>query len=156
MPDTVPSTSPDCVIESSMPLWEVGIIISIRGRLTELQREYLFPLNSGAGDSDVLCQASASFRNTLYLWRCSAEGLLTNWNVKLKVSTQGPPPFLATFLVSTCLIWCRKSPVAFLWVASGLSSTHCCHMISYPLKDWRPQLNICYTPITPDVIKGCF
>lgn len=65
--DTMPSTSPDCVTESSVPLWEVGVIISIRGRPTELQREYLFPLHGGAGDSGVLCRTSASFRNILYL-----------------------------------------------------------------------------------------
>lgn len=67
VPDTMPSSSPDCVIESSVALWEVGVIISIRGRQTELQLGYLFPLHGGAGDSGVLCRTSASFRNTLYL-----------------------------------------------------------------------------------------
>lgn len=78
MSDTVPSPSPDCVIESLMVLWEATIIISIRGRQIELQRDYLFSLNDGARDSGTLCRTSASFRNTLYLSLCSVEWLFTN------------------------------------------------------------------------------
>lgn len=83
MPDTMASTSPDCVSESSVMYWEAGVIISIRGRQTELQQDYLISLNGGAGDSSILCQTSASFRNILYLWLCSIEWLFTHWKVAI-------------------------------------------------------------------------